>query len=69
MRACLVLGGAADFGDAGADRVRALDLLVFREAERVAALVFDLGLVIGSSEVRATPMLRLNKKASQFRAR
>jgi hypothetical protein len=32
-----------------------LNLLDFREAERVAALVVDLGLVMGSSEVCATP--------------
>jgi hypothetical protein len=30
-------------------------LLIFRGAERVATLVFDLGLVMGSSEVNATP--------------
>jgi hypothetical protein len=32
-----------------------LDLLDFDEAERVAALAVDLGLVMGSSEVHATP--------------
>jgi hypothetical protein len=32
-----------------------LGLPVFRAVERVAALVFDLGLVMGSSEVHATP--------------
>jgi hypothetical protein len=51
MRACLVAGRVVVFEDEGADRVRDLDLLVFREAERVAALGFDLGLVMGSSEV------------------
>src|SRR6266849_92433 len=55
MRACLVAGRAAGFDDAGAGRLRDLDLLDFREAERVAALVVDLGLVMGSSEVCATP--------------
>src|SRR6202048_1532986 len=55
MRACLVAGRAADFDDAGVGRLRDLDLLDFREAERVAALVVDLGLVMGSSEVHATP--------------
>jgi hypothetical protein len=51
MRSCLVSSRVADFDDAGADRVRALHLLVFREAERVTTLAFDLGLVMGSSEV------------------
>ena len=53
MRACLVAGRVVVFEDEGADRVRDVDLLVFREAERVAALGFDLGLVMGSSEVFA----------------
>jgi len=35
--------------------LRDLNLLDFREAERVAALVVDLGLVMGSSKVHATP--------------
>jgi len=55
MRACLVAGRAADFDDAGVGRLRDLDLLDFGEAERVAALAVDLGLVMGSSEVDATP--------------
>ena len=55
MRACLVAGRAAVFGEAGADRGRGLGLLVFRVDERVAALLFDLGLVMGSSEGCATP--------------
>ena len=55
MRACLVVGRAADFDDAGVGRLRDLDLLDFGEAERVAALAVDLGLVMGSSEVHATP--------------
>jgi hypothetical protein len=55
MRACLVAGRAADFDDAGVGRLRDLDLLDFGEAERVAALAIDLGLVMGSSEVHATP--------------
>ena len=46
MRACLVAGRVVVFEDESADRVRDLDLLVFREAERVAALGFDLGLVM-----------------------
>src|ERR1019366_863068 len=54
-RACFVAGRAAGFDDAGAGRLRDLNLLDFREAERVAALVVDLGLVMGSSEVHATP--------------
>ena len=35
--------------------MRVLDLLVDREVERAVALGFDLGLVMESSEVRATP--------------
>jgi hypothetical protein len=46
MWACLVPRRAADFDDAGADRLRDEDL-GFRAAERLAALVFDLGLVMG----------------------
>src|ERR1700722_18478562 len=55
MRACLVSGRVAAFEDEGDSPVRELDLLVDREAERAAALGFDLGLVMESSEVRATP--------------
>jgi len=55
MRACLVSGRIAVFEDEGASLVRDLDLLVVREVERAAALGFDLGLVMGSFEVRATP--------------
>src|SRR5258705_6481419 len=55
MRSCCVPGRATRFDDAGAGRLRDLDLLDFREAEWVAALGFDLGLVMGSSEVCATP--------------
>jgi hypothetical protein len=54
MRACLVSGRIAVFEDEGASRVRDLDLLVDREMDRAAAF-FDLGLVMGSSEVRVTP--------------
>jgi hypothetical protein len=54
MRACLVSGRFAAFEDEAASRVRDLDLLVIREAERAAALGFDLSLVIESAEVRAT---------------
>src|SRR3979490_3344931 len=53
IRACLVSGRIAVFEDEGASRVRVLDLLVDREVERAAAV--DLALVMGSSEVRATP--------------
>jgi hypothetical protein len=55
MRACLVSGRAATFDDEGADRIRDLRLLNFWVADRVVTLVFDLDLVMGSSEVRATP--------------
>jgi hypothetical protein len=55
MRACLVSGRTADFDGTDADRVRDLPLLIFRAAERLATLVFDLALVMGSSEVRAAP--------------
>src|SRR3984893_3684743 len=51
MRSCLVPGRAACLDDAGAGRLLDLDLLDFREAERLAVLVVDLGLFIGSSEV------------------
>jgi hypothetical protein len=53
--ACLVPAGAIRFDEAGADRARDLLLPIFRAAERVATLVLDLALVMGSSEVRATP--------------
>src|ERR1700692_2062848 len=53
--ACLVPGGVADLGDAGADRLRDVGLAVFRAVERVAAFDLDLDLVMGSSEVHATP--------------
>lgn len=55
IRACLVSGRIAVFKDEGANRMRVLDLLVDREVERTAAFCLDLGLVMGSSEVRATP--------------
>jgi len=51
MRARFVSGVAADFDDAGTDRVRDLDLLAFRAAERVAALGFGLDLVMRASEL------------------
>src|SRR6202166_2079567 len=53
--ACLVSGRVADLGDAGADRLRDVGLAFFRAVERVAAFGLDLGLVMGSSEVHATP--------------
>jgi len=59
MRACLVSGPAADLDDAGADRLRTPDLAVFRAVERVAAFGLDLGLVMGSSEICATPSVAL----------
>ena len=46
---------AASFGEADAARGRDLAVLRVRGAGRVATLVFDLGLVMGSSEVGATP--------------
>jgi len=42
MRACLVSGLAADLDGAGADRLRAAGLAVFRAVERVAASLADL---------------------------
>jgi len=59
MRACLVPGCVAGFADEGTDRVRDLGLLVFRGPERDVALAFDLDLVMGSSEVIATPSAAL----------
>src|SRR5258705_12680542 len=53
--ACLVPGRIADLGDAGADRLRDVASAVFRAVERVAAFGLDLDLVMGSSEVCATP--------------
>jgi len=55
MRACLVSGLAADLDGAGADRLRAAGLAVFRAVERVAAFDLILGLVTGYSEVHAAP--------------
>ena len=55
MRACLVSGRVEVFGVEGADRERGLDLLIVRAAERLEVLDFDLDLVMGSSEVCATP--------------
>src|ERR1700730_12497321 len=55
MRACLVLAPVAGLDETGVARARDLDLLVFRAAERVAAFCLGLGLVMGSSEVCATP--------------
>ena len=55
MRACLVSGPAVGLDDAGASRLREAGLAVFRAVERVGALGLDLGLVMGSSEVCATP--------------
>ena len=55
MRACLVSGLAADLDGAGADRLRAAGLAVFRAVERVATFGLVLDLVMGSSEVHAAP--------------
>src|ERR1700704_5309878 len=51
VRAGFVSGRPADFDGKDADRVRDLSLLIFRAADRVATLVFDLGLVMRSSEL------------------
>src|SRR5258708_24556174 len=51
MRVCLVSGFAVVFEEVGVDRMRDLGLPVFRVVERAAALA----LVMGSSEVHATP--------------
>src|SRR5258708_40197547 len=52
-----VLGAGPDcrLGDAGADRLRDVASAVFRAGERVAAFGLDLDLVMGSSQVHATP--------------
>jgi hypothetical protein len=55
MRACLVSGPATDLDAEGADRLRDAGLAVFREAGRLAVFGLDLGLLMGSSEVCATP--------------
>src|SRR5258708_18715797 len=55
MRAFLVSGPAVGLDDAGADRLRDAGLAAFRPVERAAAFGWDLGLVMGSSEVDATP--------------
>jgi hypothetical protein len=55
MRECLVWDRVTGFDDTAADLARDLDLAVFRTAERLAALGFDLGLFMESSEVCATP--------------
>ena len=59
MRVCLVSSFAVVFKEVGVDLTRDLGLLVFREIERAAGLVFDLGLVMGSPEVHATPSVAL----------
>jgi len=51
MRACLVSGRAAGFDDTGVGRLRGAVLTNFRPVERVAVFGFDLGFVMGSSEV------------------
>jgi hypothetical protein len=54
MRACLVSGPAAGFDDT-AGRLREAGLAVLRAVDRAVAFDFDLGLVMRSSEVCATP--------------
>jgi hypothetical protein len=53
-RACLVSALAAGLDDADTDRLRDAGFAPFLSTERIAALGFDLGLVMGSSEVCAT---------------
>jgi hypothetical protein len=55
VRACLVFGPAVDLEGAAAGRLRDAGLPALRTFERVAAFGFDLGLVMRSSEVCATP--------------
>src|SRR5258708_36274392 len=55
MRVCLVSGFAVVFKEAGADSTWDLGLPVFCVVERAVALVLALALVMGSSEVHATP--------------
>jgi len=55
MRACLVSGPAVDLEGAGTGGLRDAGLPAFLAFERFAAFGFDLGLVIESSEVCATP--------------
>jgi hypothetical protein len=55
IRACLVSGRTTGLDNTDADRAQDLPLLIFWAADRVATLVFDLGLVMGSSEVGAAP--------------
>lgn len=54
MRVCLVSVFVVAV-KVGVDRTRDLDLPAFRVVERAEAMVFDLVLVMGSSEVHATP--------------
>ena len=54
IRPCLVLV-PADLDDAGAERLRVAGLRVFRAVERAAGFALVFGLVIGFSEVYATP--------------
>src|SRR5258708_1350338 len=55
MRAWLVSGLAADLDGAGADRLRATGLAVFRAVERVATFGLVLVLFMGASEVKPAP--------------
>jgi hypothetical protein len=55
MRACLVIDRAARFDEAGWGRLREADVRVVRTVERDEVFGWDLGLVMGSSEVCAAP--------------
>jgi hypothetical protein len=69
MRACLVLGPAADLDDAGANRLRDADLAVFRAVPRAAVFGLDLGVVMGSSEfMRRHPPHRLSPARANYPA-
>src|SRR3979411_1441796 len=59
MRVCLVSCFDLVVEEVGVDRTRDLGLPVFRAVERAAALGLDLALVMGSSEVHATPSVAL----------
>ena len=73
MRACFVSGLVVDFNEAGVDRERDLDFAAMREGERLATF-FDLGLVMGSSEIcaalsAAPPQPRPGKPPGRARPR
>ena len=68
MLACLVSGRAFGLDAAGVDRARDLLLLIFREAERVVTLVFDLGLVM-QIICRKQPRVRVRHLLDEFEVR